>query len=118
MPTTNALIVDIIAEGAATVIKVLGEVGVAGAEELGRRLLPVTASRPPIVIFDLEGLTFISSLGLSILMEFQRGLNRHGGIVRLINPQPAVHEMLKKCRLDTVLIVAKSMQEAVAATRS
>ena len=77
--------------------------------------MPLTASHPPLVVFDLADLTFISSLGLSLLMEFQRGLNRHGGQVRLVNPKPAVHDMLKKCRLDTVLIVAPSMDHALAA---
>ena len=53
------------------------------------RLLPLTASRPPIVLFDCTDLRFISSLLIGHLVEFQRGLARHGGKVRLSPRSPA-----------------------------
>src|SRR5262245_48776768 len=103
MPAVSGLKVTITIAGPARVVHITGDAGVSNSDELGRHLLPLAAQHPPLVVFDVAGLTFISSLGLSLLMEFQRGLNRHGGQVRLANPQPAVHDMLKKCRLDTVL---------------
>jgi anti-anti-sigma factor len=118
MPAASVLSVEVEVQEWGTVIKISGEAGVSNADELSRRLMPVTASHPPLVVFDLAGLRFISSLGLGLLMEFQRGLNLHGGHVRLVNPQPAVHDMLRKCRLDTVLRVAESMEHALTATRA
>jgi anti-anti-sigma regulatory factor len=45
-------------------------------------------------------------------MEFQRGIAREGGHVRLLNPCPAVRDVLRKCRLDSVLLIIDSIDEA------
>lgn len=103
--------VSIEPQGETVMVHIIGDAGITNADELGRRLLPVTAMRPAIVVIDVQQMSFIASLGLSILMEFQRGINRQGGQVRLLKPQPGVRDMLKKCRLDIVLQVIDSLDE-------
>lgn len=114
MPENSGIAVFIATSNDVVVVRVVGEAGITNSEELSRQLLPVVAMKPLVVVFDLEELTFIASLGLSILMEFQRGIVREGGQVRLLNPQPPVRDMLRKCRLDTVLLIIDSIEQAPA----
>jgi anti-sigma B factor antagonist len=95
-----------------TLATVAGNAGVAGVADLDRGLMRLSAARPKLVVFDLSELAFISSLGLGSLVAFQRGLQRAGGRAALTRLQPAVSEMLKHARLDTVFQVYDTVEEA------
>src|SRR5262249_51849577 len=115
MESATGLSVTTSRAGRATIVHLRGDAGVGSVDTLSRQLLPITAQRPPLVVFELSGVTFIASLGLGEMMQFQRGLKRHGGEVRLVGLQPVVRDMITKCRLDSVLIMADSLDDALAA---
>jgi anti-anti-sigma factor len=108
----NGIDVSVCTHNELVVVSVAGDAGIMNSDELARQLLPVVAMKPQVVVFDIEDLTFIASIGLSVLMEFQRGIAREGGHVRLLNPCPAVRDVLRKCRLDSVLLIIDSIDEA------
>src|SRR5262245_58075828 len=103
MPAAPPLHIDIVESDQNAIVRLKGEVGVSNADELDRRLLALTAKRPPLVVFDLQELKFISSLGLGILLRFQQGLERHKCKVRFAAAQEGVRSLLRACLLDTVL---------------
>lgn len=96
------------------IIRMIGEAGLQNADHVERQFLPVVASKPRLVIVDLEALDFIGSLGLGMLVELQRSLARSGGIMRLIHPQPDIMDVIRKCRLETVFKFCDTFDEALA----
>jgi anti-anti-sigma factor len=86
----------------AMVVVLRGDGGVPNVDVLTRALLPLAARHPKMVIFNLAELTFISSLLMGELVQFHRGLSRHGGKVRVIGPQDEVLKALQHARLDLV----------------
>ena len=53
---------------------------------------------------DLSGVTYLSSLGIGLLVRFQKEMSRLGGSLKVINPSESVKEVLTVVRLHTVLI--------------
>ena len=117
MNTTNRLDVDIIESASGVIVRLKGDAGVSSADILDRHLLGLTAKHPPLVVFDLAELHFISSLGLGMLMQFQRGLARHSGVMRLAAVHDQVLDMLRKCRLDSVFVIRATLSEALEESR-
>lgn len=55
------------------------------------------------VVFDLEGLTFVSSTGLGCLLKFQRQLAERGARMRLVRTPQFLDELLTRMRLNALL---------------
>jgi len=53
---------------------------------------------------DLSGVTYLSSLGIGLLVRFQKELSRLGGSLKVINPSEPVKEVLTVVRLHAMLI--------------
>ena len=81
--------------------------------EAERFLNRLSAGRPPLVILDLSGLTFISSLGMGLLNAFRRGLHSHHGITRIAAAQPEVANALKLCSLDKLFDMHETLVSAL-----
>jgi anti-sigma B factor antagonist len=81
---------------------------------LERELNRLAAGRPPVVVLDLSGLSFISSLGMGLLNSFRRGLHSHGGITRIAAAQPDVATALRLCSLDKLYEMHDSLDAALA----
>ena len=64
----------------------------------------VRASAVPVVI-DMQGVPFMSSAGLRVLMIVQRELRRRDQRLTVRSAQPAVDELLRVAGLDTLLEV-------------
>lgn len=54
---------------------------------------------------DFEELTYISSLGLGLLVALQQRLAERGEEVVLVNVNPHIRELLKLSGLDTVITI-------------
>lgn len=113
MPIASTLAVKIEKTADTVIVQLIGEVGLGGVDELERGLRPVLAARCALSIIDMSGLKFISSLGLGLLVELQRGITRNGGVVRFAALQPLVRDAIVKCRLDAVLPLFASVDEAL-----
>jgi anti-sigma B factor antagonist len=96
------------------VVSIRGDLGVGNVPLLERQLMSLSARKPGRVVIDMSGVEFISSLGLGSLVQFQRGLLRHQGQVRLAALAPLVEEAIKRSRLDVVLKLFPSVEAALA----
>jgi anti-anti-sigma factor len=72
-----------------------GEASFDQAEVISAQLLRIPLGAYLLVILDLAGLTFLSSLAMGALVEFRRGLGRRGVEVRLANVQAQVRLALE-----------------------
>src|SRR5688500_11356658 len=76
------------------------EAGAANVGGLEKQLQQLATQRPKLWVFDLSGLTFISSVGLVALVAFQKNAQRAGARVRLAAAPEPIHDILKASRLS------------------
>jgi anti-anti-sigma factor len=79
-----------------------GEASFDQAEVISAELLRIPLDGYSLVVFDLAGLTFLSSLALGALVEYRRGLCRRGVEVRLANVPARVWLALESAGLGTL----------------
>ena len=81
-------------------VTIQGEASFDQAEVLSAQLLHVPLDGATLVVFDLAGLTFLSSLAIGALISYRRGMARRGVKVRLANVQPPVWMALESAGLS------------------
>ena len=80
-----------------------GEAGYLEADILSAALEPLSARRPQLVTFELSELRMISSVGLSILVDFHKSTVRNGGHVRFRGHHPNVRDVIEQTKLLMLL---------------
>lgn len=90
-----------------------GKLDVQGVEEIETSFAGQTAERGRPTIVDVSGLAFIASLGIAMLCDAARTLERleHGMV--LLGPRPVVLDTLVACGIDRVIPIASSRQDAL-----
>jgi anti-anti-sigma factor len=66
----------------------------------------VLGLQPKTVIVDAAGLTFISSVGMSFMLNLLRALQRAGGTLQLRSLQPRVRKVLEHAQVLQLFDVA------------
>ena len=89
---------------------VFGDEGAALRERVGHML-----SGSPRVVVNLEGVDYIDSGGLGILVGLSVSARNRGGELKLVSPNQRVSELLRRTRLDAIISVYGNEKEAVAA---
>jgi anti-sigma B factor antagonist len=84
-------------------VRVEGELDLAGVPMLERELEELLSSDLQSVILDLEELEFIDSLGLRCLLEAARGSRANGDRLRMLRPTGQVARILKLTGVGEVL---------------
>jgi anti-sigma B factor antagonist len=74
-------------------------------------------SGTPKVIINLDGVDYIDSGGLGILVGLFFSATNRGGELKLVSPTRHISDALHQTRLDTVFKVYEKNDEAVAAFR-
>lgn len=72
------------------VIKLNGSLDSHTFAQLDTELQRLDATAASLVVLDLAGLSYISSAGIRVIQKAVRNLGKHGGILKLVNPQPTV----------------------------
>ena len=80
-------------------VAIRGEASFDQAEVLSAQLLRVPLDGVGLVVLDLAGLTFLSSLAMGALVSYRRGVGRRGVEVRLANVQARVWLALESAGL-------------------
>jgi stage II sporulation protein AA (anti-sigma F factor antagonist) len=98
----------------AVIVHVKGECAIT-LQPLESVFLRLAAQRPKLVVLDLAGVTFISSLGMGSMLAFRRGLVSHSGQVRLAAVRPLVLEAFRRAHLYEVFTFFPTIAEACSA---
>jgi anti-sigma B factor antagonist len=118
MPPPLYLLVDKNQPQAGTVVHVAGEVDLATAGRLRRRLRQLLAFGTRRLVLDLTRVTFIDSAGLGVLVGAYRDLGARPGCLRLVATYQAVVAPLRLSGLTELLPVHATVAEAVQAARA
>jgi stage II sporulation protein AA (anti-sigma F factor antagonist) len=80
--------------GEGLIVTIAGRVAAAEAGALGAAIEDLARGETGVVL-DLKYLDYISSAGLHVLVEVARQVRGRGGILTIVNPQPAVRAVLE-----------------------
>jgi anti-anti-sigma factor len=83
-------------EVSADLVKVVlaGRLDIAGSAAIDVKLNALTSNHKGMII-DMSGVDFLASLGIRTLLTCAKVLQRRGGGLALLTPQPAVQEVLE-----------------------
>jgi anti-sigma B factor antagonist len=94
-------------------LSVAGEVDMATAPRLHDALVQLAAEHPGVTaVLDLDGVAFLDSLGLGVLLGGLRRMHTTGGDLALVCTNSRLLGLLASCRLDRVFEIHRSVADA------
>jgi anti-anti-sigma factor len=90
-----------------------GRLDTAAAREFEPEFLAQAVAPGKPLLADLAGLTFLSSMGIRMLLSAAIELNKKGSKVALLNMPPLAAKAVRDSGLDMVMSVAGDYEEAV-----
>jgi anti-sigma B factor antagonist len=103
-------------EGDRTVISVTGEIDVYTAPSLRERLNELVASGHYALVVDMEGVEFLDSTGLGVLVGGLKRVRSHDGSLRLVCAQEKILKVFRITGLTKVFPIHATLAEALADT--
>jgi anti-sigma B factor antagonist len=97
------------------VVRLHGDVDIATAPKVREQLIALMTDRTPWVVLDLDGVGFLDSTGLGVVVGVLKRARTLGGDLRLVCSQPTVRRVFEITALDRTLPLAESAEAAVAA---
>ena len=101
------------------VVRMEGRIDFSNNKEFEKALLPVLSAettKNSRVVFDLGGISYMSSAGLRVLMLAAKQLRPVNSEILMAGLQPLLREVFKISRLDMVFKVFDTVEEALADT--
>jgi len=92
-----------------------GRLDLAGVQQIEMAFTVQTATRKKPTIVDVAEVTYLSSLGVRMLLGAAKALHGHGHKLVLLNPQPMILEVLQLGGLDGVIGIETDLDAALTA---
>lgn len=100
-------------EGGWSVLDVAGEVDLATAPQLRDRLNGLIEEGTDRVVINLEGVSFMDSTGVSVLVGALNNVRERGGTLAIAAPADPVRKVLHLVGLESQLAIYGSTDEAL-----
>ena len=111
MPDADSLNVNIRDEGGFLLVSLCGSAGTEEGDELEQRLHELSSSSARLVL-DLSELTFVNSAGLGAIVAAHRRCREQSGMLCVVNPRPAVAQVLRITHLDRLIAIHADIESA------
>lgn len=98
-------------------VALVGRLDIQGVNAIQMEFLHQTTSLPRNAMVDLSELTYIASLGISMLVSAAKKLERNGAKMVLLHPSPLVRKALETSSLQEVIPIATAEAAALAMLR-
>lgn len=105
---------DVIERDGWSVLQIGGEIDVATAPRLRERLLGMVNEQRHRIVVDLEGVDFIDSTGLGVLIGARKRVGLQDGDLRLVCTDARIVKVFEITGLDRVFDIRPSVTDAVA----
>jgi anti-sigma B factor antagonist len=99
-------------EDGVRMIRLKGRLDLEGAEAADLKLTVLAATRKNFVIVDLDGVEFMSSIGISVIVRVARAVTSRQGRLVLLKPQPNVADVLMRTQIDQIIPVFGELSAA------
>jgi anti-sigma B factor antagonist len=100
-------------EGLWTVVEADGEIDLAAAPSLRERLIALINDGRQQLVVDLDGVSFLDSTGLGVLVGALKRVRTTGGELRLVVTAPRIRKVFEVTRLDLAFDICDSVTVAV-----
>ncbi len=110
--TDNTLSIETEQVGDALVVHLSGDIDELGADALSSALDGILEGGGCRIIFDMSDVMFMGSTGLGQIMRTYRAVKACDGYVRIANPQPLIADLFKLTKLDKLLEIHPSVEQA------
>ena len=115
VPFQSPLRLDIEREGRAHIVRLRGSASMEQVEDLHRRLVELIEPAVPNLVLELSELDFISSAGIGAIIAAHLKARAHEGALRMVNPTPAIRNLLRLLRIDRQIEIDDTLASARAA---
>jgi anti-sigma B factor antagonist len=99
-------------EDGVRMIRLRGRLDLEGAEAADLKLTSLAATKRNFVIVDLDGVEFMSSIGISVIVRVARALTSRQGRLVLLKPRPNVLDVLVRTQIDQIIPVFSELGQA------
>ncbi len=103
---------DVSQRGEVTVLAVHGEIDVYTAPKLREKLIELVSEGSYDVVVNLEGVDFLDSTGLGVLVGALKRVKAHDGSLSLVCTQDKILKIFKITGLTKVFPIHTSVEEA------
>jgi anti-anti-sigma factor len=97
-----------------TYLALRGRLDTTGVDEVELKFTSHTVPRGKPLLLDMSEVTFLSSLGMRMLLTVAKALDRRGAKTVLLSPQPAVQQVLNLSGFDQLMPVHNDEGTALA----
>jgi anti-anti-sigma factor len=97
-----------------THIALVGKLDVGGVGEIENKFLGYTAARKKNAIVDISSISFLGSMGLRVILDAAKSLNREQKKLIMLNPQPMVNEVLEASGIGDIVAIEHDTAAAIA----
>ena len=110
----EALIIEVRHDHDHAIVTAAGEIDISTVTKLRERLFEIAASGRPLVV-DLGQVSFIDSVGLSVLVGTANRAAAHGGGLQVACAPPKIRQLLCLTGLDRRIALPRTLDEALMA---
>jgi len=100
--------------GPIPVFSLSGRLDAISSPFLEERLKPLLKEAGKRLVFDCDGLTYVSSAGLRVFLSCQRHLQAHGGAVAFAALSLPVKELFNLAGLQDLFVIEPTVEQAAA----
>ena len=94
------------------VISPIGSIDSETAEIFERKVDSILALTPKAVIFNMEGVTYITSMGLSVMVKAEKAIKERGKTLAVVNLPPQIKKVFDIVASLPAMNVFESIEEA------
>jgi anti-sigma B factor antagonist len=103
-------------EGDRTVVSVGGEIDVYTAPKLREQLIDLVTAGQYHIVVDMEGVDFLDSTGLGVLVGGLKRVRAHEGSLQLVCSQERILKIFRITGLTKVFEIHPTVEDAVKST--
>jgi len=93
-------------------LSLIGRLDTRGVDQIEIKFNAIIGNKAKNVLLDFSEVTFLSSMGIRMLITAARISQRNGGKLVILSPQELVHEAIQNASLDELTPVVNSREEA------
>lgn len=94
-------------------VTIKGRLDTEGVGQLETRFNATVCPAAKHTILDMSGVTFLSSMGIRMLVSASKTLSRRGARMVLLSPKGLVRESILSASLDQIIALVDSDEDAV-----
>jgi anti-sigma B factor antagonist len=99
------------------VVRAHGDLDLTTAPRLREHVVQIVTGGQAQIILDVEGVEFVDSTGLGVLVGLLKRARSQGGDLRLVSTRPSLRKILELTALDRALPLAVDVSSAIEAGR-